>query len=92
MKEKIKKLEQEKAEIEAEKQYIKHKEDIFKTLDLERIKTTLETHRRSVNKKDRKECKKFMKDYIKGIHVSNDKVVINYKLEITEIDDTIGTH
>ena len=92
VKKKIEELEQEKAELEAEKQYTKHKEDIFKALDVTKIRQTLEQHGKAVKAKDRKECKKFMKDYIKGIHVSNENVVIQYKLEIAGIDDVIGTH
>jgi site-specific DNA recombinase len=92
IKEKIKNLEQEKAELETEKQFAKHKEDMFKTLDVVKIRQKLEQHGKIVKEKDRKECKKFMKDYIKGIHVSNEKVVIKYKLEIAGIDEVIGTH
>jgi hypothetical protein len=51
-----------------------------------------ETSWHAVIDKDRKECKKFMKDYIKEIHVSNEMVVIKYKLEIAGIDEVIGTH
>lgn len=79
-------------ELEAEKQYTKHKKDMFKTLNLVKIKETLEEHGKAVKERDRKECKKFMKDYIKEVRVSNEKVVINYKLEIAGIDDTIGIH
>jgi site-specific DNA recombinase len=92
VKEKIKKLEQEKAELEAEKQYAKHKEDTFKTMDVVKIRQKLEQHGKTVRDRDRKECKKFMKDYIKEIHVSNENVVIKYKLDIAGIDEVIGTH
>lgn len=91
IKDKIKELEKEKADLEAEKKMIKYKEDSLKNLDIVKIKQIMLEHSKAVKDRDRKECKKFIKKYVKRIDISREDIVVKYKLGIAGINSVIST-